>query len=585
MDTQDLFSIDADSSMTIGLGDLEDDDLFFSSFASLENIAAAAAAEDSIIVTSTTERSNNTNNPEFQTLRNGAGGSSAMAYPSAGIPGGVSTKKKRSSIACKACHDKRIRCDAAARGLPCANCRFRNVGCVFIDSKRSRGRRGRVEEPNENAAPNQARPNPSATMPSTQLANNSVPQESSALSEGDPLAFQWTGPGQVQVPENSLLQNIVRDGGRIVFVGEPSLFSWLDSDRTDCKHGHRTIDESPPEERDAVTARIPTRGRERQVSAELEQELLKSFCHNFYPLYPIVNKNDLVETWKLGTISPLLKQSILFIGALHCQEKVITDAGGFSSKHDAMEMFYGNARRLCDNDSELDRVRIVQSMFMLQFRFGPAAGHRDCFWWASTATNLAQMVGMHRRAKNAALKPEERRLWKKIWWVLYIRDRQLASGIGKPMMIDDRDCDVEELTRDDFVDGEPPETSNFTISMARLAKIITEVVRCKFSPSESSSHVKAEVRVHLELQGWLSRLDSSMQYDNVSNRNRFGLLLSMVYHWIMLLLHRPSLDSAKRPPERRDFSTQLAFHAANAISDLAGDILRYFRVNELPIYG
>lgn len=76
-----------------------------------------------------------------------------------------------------------------------------------------------------------------------------------------------------------------------------------------------------------------------------------------------------------------------------------------------------------------------------------------------------------------------------------------------------------------------------------------------------------------------------MQYDNVSNRNRFGLLLSMVYHWIMLLLHRPSLDSAKRPPERRDFSTQLAFHAANAISDLAGDILRYFRVNELPIYG
>lgn len=43
------------------------------------------------------------------------------------------------------------------------------------------------------------------------------------------------------------------------------------------------------------------------------------------------------------------------------------------------------------------------------------------------------------------------------------------------MMIDDRDCDVEELMLDDFVDGEPPETSNFTISMARFAKISTRM--------------------------------------------------------------------------------------------------------------
>lgn len=47
-------------------------------------------------------------------------------------------KRKRSPIACQACHDKRIRCDAAARGLPCSNCRFRDTDCILIDSKRSR---------------------------------------------------------------------------------------------------------------------------------------------------------------------------------------------------------------------------------------------------------------------------------------------------------------------------------------------------------------------------------------------------------------------------------------------------------------
>lgn len=40
-------------------------------------------------------------------------------------------------------------------------------------------------------------------------------------------------------------------------------------------------------------------------------------------------------------------------------------------------------------------------------------------------------------------------------------------------MIDLRDCDVEELTRDDFIDGESSYTAYFTISMLRLAKIGT----------------------------------------------------------------------------------------------------------------
>lgn len=40
-------------------------------------------------------------------------------------------------------------------------------------------------------------------------------------------------------------------------------------------------------------------------------------------------------------------------------------------------------------------------------------------------------------------------------------------------MIDLRDCDVEELTRDDFIDGESSYTTHFTISMMKLAKIGT----------------------------------------------------------------------------------------------------------------
>lgn len=43
--------------------------------------------------------------------------------------------------------------------------------------------------------------------------------------------------------------------------------------------------------------------------------------------------------------------------------------------------------------------------------------------------------------------------------------------MGKPMMIDERDCDVDDLTLDDFVDGEMLESAHFIVSMMQLAKI------------------------------------------------------------------------------------------------------------------
>lgn len=75
-----------------------------------------------------------------------------------------------------------------------------------------------------------------------------------------------------------------------------------------------------------------------------------------------------------------------------------------------------------------------------------------------------------------------------------------------------------------------------------------------------------------------------MQYDFHSNRSRHGILLALVYHWQMLLLHRPTIEDARHSPDQRDFSTQLAFYSADKISDLAGDILERFNVNQFPIY-
>lgn len=57
------------------------------------------------------------------------------------------------------------------------------------------------------------------------------------------------------------------------------------------------------------------------------------------------------------------------------------------------------------------------------------------------------------------------------------RDTHIASGVGKPLIINDLDCDVEPLTDKDFEIHHSPEMRMFVIEQAKLAII------CKYFPS------------------------------------------------------------------------------------------------------
>jgi hypothetical protein len=51
-----------------------------------------------------------------------------------------------------------------------------------------------------------------------------------------------------------------------------------------------------------------------------------------------------------------------------------------------------------------------------------------------------------------------------------ISDRQVSMAVGAPMVINDLDCDVEDLEMKDFV-NEPEETAQYLIGLASLSRI------------------------------------------------------------------------------------------------------------------
>ncbi|OJJ73165.1 hypothetical protein ASPBRDRAFT_493470 [Aspergillus brasiliensis CBS 101740] len=509
--------------------------------------------------------------------------------PAVTSSGTISQKRKRqrSKIACRPCHNRRVRCDAASEGVPCSNCRRSHASeCVFIDSKRTRGTQGRfvrhASDPRLVLAQSSSVDRGSSSSHDSNghlLLDNTSDHIISDLldrSPDTPQAFQFTSVEQPCPPLES---------GQIVFVGEASPLTWLARNQVPDKAFHRPIvgrHVSGVEEHS--TALSATADSVSHMNS-LQSLLLDAFCARFLPLYPIIAGTKLLHDWSRGTIPPLLKYSVLFIGALHTAAEAFEQLGAYS-KADALDAIYYKAKQIYDSDTEADRICLIQSMFMLQFRFGSEPCYKNSLWWSSNAVSLAQTVGLHRSTRHVALPLEDKRLWKKIWWVLFIRDRQISSGTGKPMMIDERDCDVEDLTTEDFVDGESVETAYFTISLVQIARIINEVVRYKYSPAASVNPLREDIKanIHCTLQTWQAELTPIMRYCTISNRNRFALILGLVYNQTLLLLHRPSLADAKKPPSQRDFTTALAFHAAGRISDYAKEILQYFTVNEFPIY-
>jgi Fungal specific transcription factor domain. len=116
---------------------------------------------------------------------------------------------------------------------------------------------------------------------------------------------------------------------------------------------------------------------------------------------------------------------------------------------------------LYDFDYEVDRISLVQSLLLMTYWYETPDDQKDTWHWMGVSLSLAHTIGLHRDPGNSGMDLRRQRLWKRIWWSTYTRDRLIALGMRRPMRIKDDDCDVPMLTLDDFeFKTFPPEIVN-----------------------------------------------------------------------------------------------------------------------------
>jgi len=294
---------------------------------------------------------------------------------------------------------------------------------------------------------------------------------------------------------------------------------------------------------------------------------------------------------------------------------------------------------LYDFDYESDRVVLVQGLLLKTFWYESPDDQKDTWHWMGVAISLAHTIGLHRNPTASNMPPKKQKLWKRIWWSCFMRDRLIALGMRRPTRIKDEDFDVPMLEKTDFdIECLPDDNTVVTpdcavmrdlsvqedlaelcVAKAHLCILISRMLKAQYSvlardksQPENTTHstmmllpnkannVEMVKTVDLDLISWESALPESCQYrpltpldvrDGKSTVAVHRTLLHMVYHTTVSALHRPQFLPASpvhalmasRPVQ--EMARIRVRDAATRITLMAADLHRYRLERYLPTSG
>ncbi|GAW10931.1 hypothetical protein ANO14919_002690 [Xylariales sp. No.14919] len=537
------------------------------------------------------------------------GGPSGSLTAAQNAQGQLSFRRQRASRACE------VRCDAASLGVPCTNCVAFQIECKIPQPKRKKTQANAAKDSDSERGDggDSQSPQPMAGSSTTFPAR---PPAVYHTSEGVPSTTLTEAQVRKEEVDNDTYVNLVMkprftrapitEAGRVAFLGESSNLTLLVHDRQgDSDVVHYPLPENVRGSRARLTELdnieidiLHQRGAFLLPPRQLCDELIEAYFKWVHPIVPVINRTRFMRQYRDPKNPPslLLLQAVLLAGSRVCQNQQLMDANGSTTP--AALTFYKRAKALYDANYEDDRVTIVQSLLLMGWYWeGPEDVTKNVFYWSRVAIIVAQGSGMHRSVEGSQLSNADKRLWKRIWWTLFTRDRSVAVALGRPCNINLEDCDVEMLTEDDFIEDEPdnavgfspdPIHVHFFLQYVKLCEIMGLVLSQQYSVASRGRRQNAIDLTHsdMALADWLQNCPK-MVYWEMPRHHFWSALLHSNYYTTLCLLHRahmpPNTSNHSQPrfPDESTYpSRTIAFQAAGMITSIienlsAHDELRY----------
>lgn len=372
------------------------------------------------------------------------------------------------------------------------------------------------------------------------------------------------------------IKSEIEDPGRVAYVEEFSNLSLILQEY----QGPVGVHYSLPKSDKALTKVnqveleiLKARGALSLPPKELCDELIEAYFQWVAPIVPIINKGPFMRRYRDPTNPPplLLMQAVLLAGSRVCNTALLQDANG--STLPAATLLYQRVKALYDADFEEDRVTIVQALILMGWYWeDPGRVPKTVFYWTGLAIAVAQGCGMHRSTKNSRLSLVDQRLWTRIWWTLYTRDRSVAAALGQPTHISLDGSDVEMICEDHFIDEHPEPNAyhvQFFLQYFKLCQIMDLVLFQHYSVSPKAHHgsALALTQCDLALAEWLQNCPPELRSDP-KEYSFWSSYLDCVYFTVVCLLHRAHLPPVPSGPASIFLTRSPAFDAAQAITSI-----------------
>ncbi|KAK5995337.1 Cutinase transcription factor 1 beta [Cladobotryum mycophilum] len=501
--------------------------------------------------------------------------SSRAVSPSS--PDKVDAKKTRAKHACRECNSRRVKCDVTEK-QPCSNCGISGARCEILPSRRGRypRRSRRLQQPSTSARIESIPPPPvhslydeghtsSEATPPLTLATSSNTSMNHLPADRPQDDRQSNGPPPTpsSTPATGTL-----------FFGESNPLTIVS-----VNNGSATRSENPGNQKPRFEFPIPSpphsnsRAEGAGISPATMRYLqdegaltipdlqsclpaIEAYFKWSHPSYPILDRAEVTRGLASMEISRMLLQGILFIGSTYCDDETIT-AMGFQDRWQAKTTFYTRARLLFHADWEKDGIVLIQSLFLMGFWRGGPAEVRDVRYWLGVVITFAESYGLHRSqvsftpstARSMGGNSHMARIRRRIWWSIYVRERQAAASLGLPSRIRDEDCDIEPLSPSDleselsYVDSPfgsfTSEHIIYTIKMVEISKLLGKVIDLHFVPGRSPPTANEIEELNKSLQEWRDGLPIVMRRLSEEGPDSvWACLLHLAYNHLRLLIHR-----------------------------------------------
>ncbi|ETS84100.1 hypothetical protein PFICI_02125 [Pestalotiopsis fici W106-1] len=236
---------------------------------------------------------------------------------------------------------------------------------------------------------------------------------------------------------------------------------------------------------------------------DLVDALVCTYVKDLEYLFPIMAEHEIRlihqrlmngNTWDPGHAAvfyALLAVSIPLISA----DNVIFDTAG---RHwlSAGPMFYNRAMHHVNMPSSKTaqrrgrRLDMVTALGLLSVYLAETGSQAEAWISIGRAIRIAQDIGLHRSSEKLRLPRDEWDRRSNTWWCLYILERQLCTALGRPLSINDEDCDTDMPSCGDG--SRNMDVAGFT-SMIHLYRIIGDILKVVNSVRNANSWCNAAI--------------------------------------------------------------------------------------------